>query len=160
MPDTLVVNLGKGKRLRRLKCWFEILTNLLIFQGLEVVTGGVARATCHRVLSPDPAYGPRYSIPYFQMISQQVYLDKMRVYEEGKPLPAEVQRLMDTRGPARTTDGELITGQCHEATPLTACISVAVNYSEYGHDISGVAALIGRIKFVLPNAPQYVPTDR
>ncbi|KAG8872847.1 hypothetical protein FRB97_007295 [Tulasnella sp. 331] len=105
IPDTLVVNLGKG---------------------IEAVTGGVARATCHRVLSPDPVYGPRYSIPYFQMISQTVYLDKMRVFEEGKPLPVEVEKLVQARGPAQATD--------------------AVNYSEYSHDLSGVVALIGRIK--------------
>ncbi|KAG8975053.1 hypothetical protein FRC05_006476 [Tulasnella sp. 425] len=76
IPGTLVVNLGKG---------------------LETVTRGVARATCHRVLSPDPALGTRYSIPYFQKISQSIYLNKMTVFEEGVPLPPDVEELVQSR---------------------------------------------------------------
>lgn len=74
--------------------------------GIETVTNGVARATCHRVLSPDPADGPRYSIPYFQMISQTVYLDRLRVFEEDKPLHPEVEKLVQARGPSKAADGK------------------------------------------------------
>ncbi|KIO27277.1 hypothetical protein M407DRAFT_192791 [Tulasnella calospora MUT 4182] len=104
IPGTLVVNLGKG---------------------LETVTRGVARATCHRVLSPDPALGTRYSIPYFQKISQSIYLNKMVVFEEGVPLPADIEELVRSRS---LTDLD------------------AVNYSEYSYEISGIVQLIGRIK--------------
>ncbi|KAG8991504.1 hypothetical protein FRB90_001317 [Tulasnella sp. 427] len=109
IPGTLVVNLGKG---------------------LETVTRGVARATCHRVLSPDPAFGTRYSIPYFQKISQSIYLNNMTVFEEGEPLHPEVEELVRSRS-LKDLD--------------------AVNYSEYSHEISGMVQLINRIKFVLSN---------
>ena len=39
---------------------------------LETVTQGPARATSHRVLSPEPGSTPRYSIPFFQNISQTI----------------------------------------------------------------------------------------
>ncbi|KAG8991491.1 hypothetical protein FRB90_001336 [Tulasnella sp. 427] len=109
IPGTLVVNLGKG---------------------LETVTRGVARATCHRVLSPDPAFGTRYSIPYFQKISQSIYLNNMTVFEEGEPLHPEVEELVRSRS-LKDLD--------------------AINYSEYSHEISGMVQLINRIKFVLSN---------
>lgn len=51
--DTLVVNFGKG---------------------LEAATRGLAKATSHRVLSPPVGSGPRYSIPFFQRISQKIKL--------------------------------------------------------------------------------------
>ena len=53
LPNTFVVNIGKG---------------------LEAVTQGLARATSHRVLSPEPGSTPRYSIPFFQNITQDVKL--------------------------------------------------------------------------------------
>lgn len=52
-PDTLVVTFGKG---------------------LETVTRGLAKATSHRVVSPPVGSGPRYSIPFFQRISQKIRL--------------------------------------------------------------------------------------
>ncbi|KAG8950234.1 hypothetical protein FRC04_007868 [Tulasnella sp. 424] len=84
IPGTLVVNLGKG---------------------LETVTRGVARATCHRVLSPDPALGTRYSIPYFQKISQSIYLNNMTVFDEGVPLPPDLEELVQSRS-LKDLDGE------------------------------------------------------
>lgn len=39
---------------------------------LEAVTGGLARATSHRVLSPPKGSTPRYSIPFFQGVAQRV----------------------------------------------------------------------------------------
>ena len=53
VPDTFVINIGKG---------------------LEAVTQGMAKATSHRVLSPPAGSTPRYSIPFFQNISQTVKL--------------------------------------------------------------------------------------
>ncbi|KAG8979793.1 hypothetical protein FRB94_011082 [Tulasnella sp. JGI-2019a] len=60
------------------------------------------------------------------MISQKLYLDKMRVFEDGRPLPAEVEKLVKARRPGEAAD--------------------AVNYAEYGHEVSGAVALAGRIK--------------
>ena len=53
IPYTLVVNFGKG---------------------LEAATQGLARATSHRVLSPTVGSTPRYSIPFFQRIRQEIKL--------------------------------------------------------------------------------------
>ena len=52
VADTFVVNIGKG---------------------LEAVTQNLAKATSHRVVSPVSST-PRYSIPFFQSISQKVRL--------------------------------------------------------------------------------------
>ncbi|KFY44695.1 hypothetical protein V495_03305, partial [Pseudogymnoascus sp. VKM F-4514 (FW-929)] len=40
-----------------------------IGQGMEALTGGVCTSTTHRVLSPAPGTGARYSIPFFQGVS-------------------------------------------------------------------------------------------
>jgi hypothetical protein len=42
--------------------------------GLESVTQGLARATSHRVLSPAAGTSPRYSVPFFQNIAQDLRL--------------------------------------------------------------------------------------
>jgi len=96
------------------------------YAGLETVKSGVARATCHRVLSPDPAFGSRYSIPYFQMIAQQIHLHQLTVLKDDDTLHPELRNLVQARGCAGSTD--------------------AVNYSEYSREVSGLVALIGRIK--------------
>jgi hypothetical protein len=44
--------------------------------GLEKVTQGLARATSHRVLAPAAGSSPRYSIPFFQNLAQDVRLSK------------------------------------------------------------------------------------
>lgn len=43
------------------------------YLALEFVTGGLARATSHRVLSPRGTT-PRYSVPFFQNIGLNVRL--------------------------------------------------------------------------------------
>ena len=53
LPDTLVVNFGKG---------------------IEAATRGLAKATSHRVLSPPAGSTPRYSVPFFQRIRQGIRL--------------------------------------------------------------------------------------
>jgi hypothetical protein len=44
--------------------------------GLEKVTQGLARATSHRVLAPATGTSPRYSIPFFQNLAQDVRLSE------------------------------------------------------------------------------------
>ena len=45
-------------------------------EALETVTQGVAIATSHRVLSPEKGSTPRYSIPFFQMVSQSTVIGR------------------------------------------------------------------------------------
>ncbi|KAI0273328.1 Clavaminate synthase-like protein [Gloeopeniophorella convolvens] len=92
-----------------------------IGKGLEAVTQGLARATSHRVLAPPPGGGPRYSIPFFQNIAQDV-----RLAEHALQFPEEVLRLKETRGEIGVTE--------------------SVNFSEYDSLPSGQVALIGRVK--------------
>ena len=76
IPNTFVINIGKGE-------WDEesartqstdYLTTLPdpMKLALETVTHGLAKATSHRVLSPQDGSTPRYSIPFFQNISQTI----------------------------------------------------------------------------------------
>ncbi|KZW01859.1 Clavaminate synthase-like protein [Exidia glandulosa HHB12029] len=101
LADTFVVNIGKG---------------------LEALTSGIALATSHRVLSPPPGSGPRYSVPFFQMIAQRVVLGKAAA---SLTFPPDVLAERDRRGNP-TTD--------------------SVNYTEYDTTPAGEVALIGRIK--------------
>jgi len=100
IPGTFVVNIGKA---------------------LEAVTQGLARATSHRVLSPPRGSTPRYSIPFFQNIRQEIRLSEIQLQ-----FPAEVLKLKESRGTVGATD--------------------SVNFSEYDRLPSGEVTLIGRIK--------------
>ncbi|KAH9940370.1 Clavaminate synthase-like protein [Epithele typhae] len=100
IPGTFVVNLGKA---------------------LESVTQGLARATSHRVLSPAPGSTPRYSIPFFQSISQDIQISDFVL--DFRP---EILKLKDSRAQSGAVD--------------------SVNYSEYGQYPSGQVNLIGRVK--------------
>jgi isopenicillin N synthase-like dioxygenase len=64
------------------------------------VTQGVARATCHRVLSPKGST-PRYSVPFFQNIGLHV-----RLAERIIQFPTEILDLKDAKGIAAATDGK------------------------------------------------------
>jgi len=55
-------------------------------QGLEALTGGVCRSTTHRVLSPRPGDGPRYSVPFFQGVSYDASFEEMEVPEAVRAL--------------------------------------------------------------------------
>ncbi|KAF8169080.1 hypothetical protein BJ912DRAFT_187178 [Pholiota molesta] len=99
VPGTFVVNLGKA---------------------LEFVTGGVARATSHRVLSPKGPT-PRYSVPFFQNIG----LDT-RLTDHILKFPPEILALRDARGQIAATD--------------------SVNFTEFDREPSGKVNLIGRVK--------------
>jgi hypothetical protein len=48
----------------------------ILYTGLESVTQGLARATSHRVLAPAAGTSPRYSIPFFQNIAQDLRLSE------------------------------------------------------------------------------------
>ncbi|OCH89069.1 Clavaminate synthase-like protein [Obba rivulosa] len=100
IPGTFVVNIGKA---------------------LETVTQGLARATSHRVLSPPPGSTPRYSVPFFQNIAQDVCVGDVRL-----EFPEEILKLKDERGALAATD--------------------SVNYAEYNELPSGLVNLIGRVK--------------
>ncbi|KAI0040908.1 Clavaminate synthase-like protein [Auriscalpium vulgare] len=99
-PHTFVVNIGKA---------------------LEAVTQGLARATSHRVLAPPVGSTPRYSVPFFQNIAQD-----LRIGEMTLDFPEEVLQLKERRGELGATD--------------------SVNFSEYGSLPSGQVTLIGRVK--------------
>jgi len=99
-PYSFVVNIGKG---------------------LEWVTEGLARATSHRVLVPAAGASPRYSIPFFQNIAQDV-----RLSEHVLQIPSEVLKLKGRRGELGQID--------------------SVNFSEYNVLPSGQVSLINRVK--------------
>ncbi|KAG8835670.1 hypothetical protein FRC17_001859 [Serendipita sp. 399] len=100
IDDTLVVNLGKG---------------------LEFVTQKIAIATTHRVLSPPQDSGDRYSIPFFQIIRQDIKLADVPL-----SFPPDVVALRDTR--------------------VSQGVFDSVNYAEYPSLPSGEVSLIGRIR--------------
>ncbi|KAL9089282.1 MAG: hypothetical protein Q9165_005850 [Trypethelium subeluteriae] len=50
-------------------------------QGLEALTGGVCASTTHRVLSPLPGEGARYSVPFFQGVSYDAAFESVEVPE-------------------------------------------------------------------------------
>ncbi|KAF8503317.1 Clavaminate synthase-like protein [Russula emetica] len=97
-PYTFVINIGKG---------------------LEKVTQGLARATSHRVLAPAAGTSPRYSIPFFQNLAQDV-----RLSEHVLQFPPEALKLKG-RGGEQTE---------------------SVNSSEYDSLSAGQVHLINRVK--------------
>jgi len=99
-PYTFVINIGKG---------------------LESVTQGLARATSHRVRAPAAGTSPRYSIPFFQSIKQDLQLSK-----HGLQVPPELLELKGRRGEVGKSD--------------------SVNFSEYDNLPSGQVSLINRVK--------------
>jgi isopenicillin N synthase-like dioxygenase len=59
-------------------------------QGMEALTQGVCMSTTHRVLSPAPGTGPRFSIPFFQGVSLDATFESMEVPEEVKEMRRKV----------------------------------------------------------------------
>lgn len=59
-----------------LVCVFRRVDLALQRLGLEKVTQGLARATSHRVLTPAAGTSPRYSVPFFQNLAQDVRLSE------------------------------------------------------------------------------------
>lgn len=74
--------------------------------GLETVTRGAVLATSHRVVSPPVGSPTRYSIPFFQVISQEIHLGQMVIDSEllpprfpprGQPLNLMVMMMPSSR---------------------------------------------------------------
>lgn len=74
VPGTLVVALG---------------------QGLEALTSGICTSTTHRVLSPLPGEGPRYSVPFFQGVSFEAEFEGVGV---GEGVREEKARAVESAG--------------------------------------------------------------
>lgn len=54
-----------------------------IGQGMEALTQGVCMSTTHRVLSPAPGTGARFSVPFFQGVSLDAEFDELNDLEGG-----------------------------------------------------------------------------
>jgi isopenicillin N synthase-like dioxygenase len=54
-----------------------------IGQGMEALTQGVCMSTTHRVLSPPPGSGARFSVPFFQGVSPDAEFDELNDLENG-----------------------------------------------------------------------------
>jgi len=54
-----------------------------IGQGMEALTQGVCMSTTHRVLSPAPGTGARFSVPFFQGVSLDAEFDELNDWENG-----------------------------------------------------------------------------
>ncbi|KJX99121.1 2OG-Fe(II) oxygenase superfamily protein [Zymoseptoria brevis] len=74
-----------------------------IGQGLEALTGGVCASTTHRVQSPSPGSGARFSIPFFQGVSYDAKFESMDVPESVKALRQEI---LAAQGGSRRDDVE------------------------------------------------------
>lgn len=110
------------------------LTNPTLQSALEFVTQGLARATSHRVLSPERGSTPRYSVPFFQNISQNIRLTDhilqcahinifygLPICSHVPPVPPEVLELKERRGIVVSTDCELPTTLMHLLIPKNVC---------------------------------------
>ena len=67
-----------------------------IGQGMEALTQGVCMSTTHRVLSPPPGTGARFSVPFFQGVSLDAEFDELNDLENGGGVgrvPEEVRAL-------------------------------------------------------------------
>jgi len=54
-----------------------------IGQGMEALTQGVCASTTHRVLSPAPGMGARFSVPFFQGVSLDAEFEELNDLEGG-----------------------------------------------------------------------------
>jgi isopenicillin N synthase-like dioxygenase len=61
-----------------------------IGQGLEALTGGVCASTTHRVLSPQAGQGARFSIPFFQGVSNDSKFESLDVPAHIRALRKEI----------------------------------------------------------------------
>lgn len=61
-----------------------------IGQGMEAITQGVCTSTTHRVLSPPPGSGARFSIPFFQGVSYDASFEDMNVPETVLALKRQI----------------------------------------------------------------------
>ena len=54
-----------------------------IGQGMEALTQGVCMSTTHRVLSPPPGTGARFSVPFFQGVSLDAEFEELNDLDNG-----------------------------------------------------------------------------
>ena len=67
-----------------------------IGQGMEALTQGVCMSTTHRVLSPAPGTGARFSVPFFQGVSLDAEFDELNDLDGGGGVgrvPEEIKEL-------------------------------------------------------------------
>ena len=67
-----------------------------IGQGMEALTQGVCMSTTHRVLSPSPGSGARFSVPFFQGVSLDAEFDELNDWEHGGgvgKVPEEIREM-------------------------------------------------------------------
>ncbi|KAI4171367.1 MAG: hypothetical protein LQ343_004323 [Gyalolechia ehrenbergii] len=89
-----------------------------IGQGLEALTHGVCASTTHRVLSPEPGEGPRFSIPFFQGVSYDATFEHVDIPDEIMAIREEIlrERGMDKRDDVEFTFTKGKWGHLGEAT--------------------------------------------
>jgi isopenicillin N synthase-like dioxygenase len=67
-----------------------------IGQGMEALTQGVCMSTTHRVLSPAPGTGARFSVPFFQGVSYDAEFEELNDLDGGGGVgrvPEEIRRM-------------------------------------------------------------------
>lgn len=68
-----------------------------IGQGMEALTQGVCMSTTHRVLSPPPGSGPRFSVPFFAGVSLDAEFDELNDLEHGGGVGKVPEEIKDLR---------------------------------------------------------------
>lgn len=68
-----------------------------IGQGMEALTQGVCMSTTHRVLSPAPGTGARFSVPFFQGVSLDAEFDELNDLDGGGGVGRVPERIKEMR---------------------------------------------------------------
>ncbi|KAG4431094.1 hypothetical protein IFR05_013428 [Cadophora sp. M221] len=95
-----------------------------IGQGMEALTQGVCMSTTHRVLSPAPGTGARFSVPFFQGVSLDAKFDELNDWENGGGVGRvpedikEMRRKVVARNGGRLDDVEFTFSGGNGATTL------------------------------------------
>ncbi|CZT46980.1 related to flavonol synthase-like protein [Rhynchosporium secalis] len=95
-----------------------------IGQGMEALTQGVCMATTHRVLSPAPGTGARFSVPFFQGVTLDAEFDELNDWENGGGVGRvpedikEMRRKVVARNGGRLDDVEFTFGGGNAARTL------------------------------------------
>ena len=153
--------------LRRICCARHIFCT-----GLESVTQGLARATSHRVLAPAAGTSPRYSIPFFQNIRQDLRLSEHVLQRRSFHLFSRVAQFLfiystypfvnaqsllkcsSSKGAVANSERQTVS---HISGNAPSCVGgpmtnrslimvAAVNFSEYKSLPAGQVSLVNRVK--------------
>lgn len=68
-----------------------------IGQGMEALTQGVCMSTTHRVLSPAPGTGARFSVPFFQGVSYDAEFDELNDLDGGGGVGRVPEKIKEMR---------------------------------------------------------------